>query len=45
MAWVEPSVALPLLASYAIGKGLGRKSRLKMEWDGKILKSLAVRQA
>lgn len=41
MAWVEPSVALPLLTGYVIGKDLtkGRK-RLSYKWDGDILKEL-----
>ncbi|MFH1542674.1 MAG: deoxyhypusine synthase family protein [bacterium] len=34
MAWVEPSVSLPLLAGYVFGKKLTNdRSRLKLEWD------------
>ncbi len=41
MAFVEPSVALPLVASYVMKKGLGRRRpALQMDWDGAILKSL-----
>jgi deoxyhypusine synthase len=41
MAWVEPSVALPLLAGYIFGKDLTRnRPRLKFEWDNNNLKSL-----
>ncbi|MBD3237457.1 MAG: deoxyhypusine synthase [Candidatus Eisenbacteria bacterium] len=41
MAWVEPSVSLPLLAGYILGRKLtaGRR-RLKLEWDGSRLRSL-----
>jgi len=41
MAWVEPSVALPLLAGYVLGKRLtvGRP-RLQLAWDGCELTSL-----
>ena len=41
MAFVEPSVSLPLVAAYAIKRGLGKnRSRLKLTWDGDILSSL-----
>jgi len=43
MAWVEPSVALPLLAGYVTGRGLAKgRPRLKFTWDGEILKELKV---
>jgi deoxyhypusine synthase len=42
MAWVEPSVALPLLAGYAFGRRLARgRGRLQFEWDGERLISLS----
>jgi deoxyhypusine synthase len=45
MAWVEPSVSLPLLAGYVFGRHLTRKRRrLKIEWDGSVLKSLRPRE-
>jgi deoxyhypusine synthase len=41
MAWVEPSVALPLIAGYALQRGLAKdRPRLALEWDGEILRSL-----
>lgn len=41
MAWVEPSVALPLLAGYVFDKfPVGFRTRLKMQWDGDELASL-----
>lgn len=41
MAWVEPSVSLPLLAGYIFGKELTKKrSRLKFEWDNDKLTCL-----
>jgi len=41
MAWVEPSVSLPLLAGYVFGKRLTkRRSRLKFTWEDGNLKSL-----
>ncbi len=41
MAWVEPSVSLPLLAGYAFDKfPAPARPRLKFDWDGDILKSL-----
>jgi len=34
MAWVEPSVSLPLLTGYILGKGLTKKRpRLKFTWE------------
>ena len=42
MAWVEPTVGLPILASAAIQEGLARdRSRLEFNWNGKILDKLA----
>jgi deoxyhypusine synthase len=41
MAWVEPSVSLPLLAAYAMDRYPSRKGlRLKMTWDGDTLTNL-----
>jgi len=41
MAWVEPSVALPLLAGYILGERLTEgRARLQFDWDGFELKSL-----
>ena len=41
MAWVEPTVGLPLLASAAIQEGLARdRSRLEFIWNGEILEKL-----
>jgi deoxyhypusine synthase len=41
MAWVEPSVALPLIAGYALQRECAqRRRRLEFEWDGEILQSL-----
>ena len=41
MAWVEPTVSLPLLATAAIEEELHKgRARLRMEWDGQILASL-----
>ncbi|NQT30529.1 MAG: deoxyhypusine synthase family protein [Candidatus Saganbacteria bacterium] len=41
MAWVEPSVSLPLLAGYISGKELTKdRPRLKFEWDNDQLKCL-----
>lgn len=41
MAWVEPSVSLPLLAGYIFGRQLTKKRpRLKFEWKSGNLKSL-----
>ncbi|QPJ63947.1 MAG: deoxyhypusine synthase [Candidatus Nitrohelix vancouverensis] len=43
MAFVEPSVSLPLLYGYAFQRGYhkGRKG-LKYEWEGDVLKSMSV---
>jgi deoxyhypusine synthase len=43
MAWVEPSVSLPLLTGYIFGKELtkGRK-RLHYQWENSSLKSLTT---
>lgn len=41
MAWVEPSVSLPLLTGYVLGKKLTRdRRRLRMKWEGEDLKWL-----
>ncbi|OGC08610.1 hypothetical protein A2230_03845 [candidate division WOR-1 bacterium RIFOXYA2_FULL_36_21] len=41
MAWVEPSVSLPLLAGYILGRGLTKKrSRLKFKWEYDNLKEM-----
>ncbi|MDY7010660.1 MAG: deoxyhypusine synthase family protein [Planctomycetota bacterium] len=41
MAWVEPSVSLPLLAAYIFNRHPApARPRLKLTWDGDILKSL-----
>ncbi len=40
MAWVEPSVSLPLLAAYAFDRHPKPRRRLKMEWEGQVLRSL-----
>ncbi len=41
MAWVEPSVSLPLLASYVLNRQLStNRSRLQYQWRGEILESL-----
>ena len=43
MAWVEPSVSLPLLAGYVFGRNLAEsRPRLELEWKGEILESLKV---
>jgi len=46
MAWVEPSVSLPLLAGYVLGRklSLGRP-RLKFAWKGEHLQSMTARKA
>lgn len=42
MAWVEPSVSLPLLAAYLFDKHPAPcRTRLSIEWDGQILKRLS----
>ena len=41
MAWVEPSVSLPLLAGYVLGRKLSEgRSRLRLSWKGERLESL-----
>ena len=43
MAFVEPSVSLPLLAGYALQKGLAKGRRpLNLTWDNDILTALKV---
>jgi deoxyhypusine synthase len=42
MAWVEPTVALPLLVTAAIQEELPRgRSRIDLTWNGRILEKLA----
>jgi deoxyhypusine synthase len=40
MAWVEPSVSLPLLAGYLFGRGLSERPALRFRWKGERLASL-----
>ena len=41
MAWVEPTVALPLMVTAGVQAGLGRqRERLELSWDGEILESI-----
>ncbi len=41
MAWVEPSVSLPLLVGYVLGRKLtSQRKPLALEWDGCYLRSL-----
>ncbi|MCK4413358.1 MAG: deoxyhypusine synthase family protein [Candidatus Eisenbacteria sp.] len=41
MAWVEPSVSLPLLAGYIFGKRLtAKRPPLRFEWEGTMLTAL-----
>ena len=43
MAFVEPSVSLPLIYGHAFQKGLYKgRSKLKYEWEGDTLKKMAV---
>jgi deoxyhypusine synthase len=43
MAWVEPSVALPLLVTAALQEGLHRdRPRWTLSWNGQILEKLAL---
>ena len=44
MAFVEPSVSLPLIYGHAFQKGLYKgRSKLKYEWEGDTLKKMAVK--
>lgn len=46
MCFVEPSVSLPLLAGYALQKKLAAgRPRLRLEWQGDILRSLSRAQS
>ncbi len=46
MAWVEPSVSLPLLAAYIFNRHPApARTRLKLTWDGDILKSIKRRRS
>jgi len=46
MAWVEPTVALPLLVTAAHQDGLTRgRSALELSWNGKILEKLSHRES
>ena len=41
MAWVEPTVALPLLVTAALQDGLARgRRRLRLAWEGQILETI-----
>lgn len=41
MAWVEPSVSLPLLVAYVLGRRLtAKRPTLCLEWDGSLLRAL-----
>jgi deoxyhypusine synthase len=43
MAWVEPTVALPLLVTSAIQDGLAKgRPRLSLSWNGQILEKLSI---
>ena len=43
MAWVEPSVSLPLLTGYVLQRRLAEgRARLRYAWDGEILRDLKV---
>ena len=43
MAWVEPSVSLPLLAGYVFGRKLtANRERLRFDWKGEILEGMAL---
>ncbi len=45
MAWVEPSVSLPLLTAYVMDKfPPPARKKLGYEWEGEILKELRVRE-
>lgn len=46
MAFIEPSVSLPLLAAYVAGRGLGKgRGRLQFAWQGEILKDVTTGKA
>ena len=46
MAWVEPSVSLPLLAAYVFDRHPAPcRDRLSMEWDGQVLKRITRKKA
>ncbi len=43
MAWVEPTVGLPLIVTAAIEDGLARgRPRLSLSWEGEILEKLTL---
>ena len=43
MAFVEPSVSLPLIYGHAFQKGLYKgRPKLNYEWEGDTLKKMAV---
>jgi deoxyhypusine synthase len=43
MAWVEPSVSLPLLTGYVLQRRLAEgRSPFRYEWDGEILRDLKM---
>lgn len=45
MAWVEPSVSLPLLAAYALEVVRSRmRPRLEFAWEGETLRRLSIRR-
>lgn len=45
MCFIEPSVSLPLVAGYVLGKRLGRgRSRLRWRWDGEELLGVDTRK-
>lgn len=44
MAFVEPTVSLPLISGYALGKKLGRKrKRINYTWNNDILKKISFK--
>ncbi len=45
MAWVEPSVSVPLLAAYAMDRYPSRRPRLRFDWDGDRLGDLSAEKA
>lgn len=45
MAWVEPSVSLPLLAAYVFDRRPApARKPLEMKWNGQILESMKVKK-